>query len=137
LNLNTLAFDLVPGAITGLLQVALNGVPVSSTMSRSGDRITLTPASQLVVSAGQTLVATIASAAPKITSLTLSASGSQLTWQSVPGKTYTVQSTDTLAGVWQMLKTGVVASSGATTSFTDVTAPGHSQRFYRILVESQ
>jgi hypothetical protein len=134
LKLNTLAFDLTAGAISGSFQIALNGAPVSATMSRSGDRVTVAFASQQVVVAGQTLTSTIASSSPEITSLIPSANGGQLTWQSVPGKTYTVQYTDTLSGLWQSLQTGVAASTGATTSFTDSTAAGQPQRFYRIQV---
>jgi hypothetical protein len=90
----------------------------------------------LILTAGQSLAATVASTAPVITSVTYGVNGCQLTWQSVPGKTYTVQlSDDLLPAGWQTLQTGVAASAGLTTTFTDTTTPGHPRRFYRIHVE--
>ena len=135
LSLKTFAFDVAPGATTGSFQFLLNGVPVSATPSRSGDRITVTLTSSLILPAGQSLTATMASASPAITSLIPGVSGSLLTWQSVPGKTYTVQYSDLLPANWQTLQTGVAASAGAVSVFTDTTSLGHSQRYYRIQVE--
>ena len=135
LSLKTFAFDVAPGATTGSFQFWLNGVPVSATTSRSGDRITVTLTSTLILSAGQSLAATMASTSPAITALIPSVSGCLLTWQSVPGKTYAVQYSDLLPATWQTLQTGVAASAGAVTVFNDTTSPGHSQRYYRIQVE--
>jgi hypothetical protein len=134
LRLNTFAFDVAPGAITGSFQFLLNGAPVSATTNRSGDRITVALASPLILTAGQSLAATVASTASMITSVTYGVNGCQLTWQSVPGKTYTVQCSDDLLS-WRTLQAGVAASAGLTTTFTDTTTPGHPRRFYRIYVE--
>ena len=133
LRLKTFAFDVAPGAITGNFQFVLNGVPVSATTSRNADRVTVTADSPLTLLAGQSLTATLASTGPVITSVIYTSTGCQLTWQSVPGKTYTIETSDDLApGSWQTLQAGVTASAGATTAFTDTTAPGHPRRFYRI-----
>ena len=136
LRLSTFAFDVAPGAITGNFQFLLNGVPVSATTNSSGGRITVALASPLILTAGQSLAATVVSKAPVITTVTDGVNGCQLTWQSVPGKTYTVQcSDDLLPAGWRTLQARVAASAGLTTTFTDATAPGHPLRFYRIHVE--
>lgn len=58
----------------------------------------------------------------------------QVTWSSVPGKTYTVQYTQDLTTPWLTLQPNVPASAGATTSWLDTTATGQTRRFYRVLV---
>lgn len=62
------------------------------------------------------------------------AGGFQVTWSSVPGKTYTVQYTQDLTTPWLTLQPNVAASGGTTTSWLDTTATGQTRRFYRILV---
>jgi Tol biopolymer transport system component len=55
-----------------------------------------------------------------------------VSWNSVPGRTYEVQSKDSLADTWSTLRGAVLANS-STTSVTDATAPRPPRRFYRVL----
>jgi hypothetical protein len=68
----------------------------------------------------------------KITQMSVNPSGHvTVTWSSMPGLTYRVESrADLSSGTWQFL--GNVPSAGTTTSFTDTSAAGQSGRFYRI-----
>ena len=62
------------------------------------------------------------------------ASGLTLTWQSVPGRTYQVQSKTALtSGSWSNVGP-VLGTLGPTTSYTDTTAV-EAERFYRICVQ--
>ena len=65
----------------------------------------------------------------KITSVTPSSPGYTVTWQSVAGKQYQVQSTDDMGTPFAVLS-GTIAAAGATTSYTDGTASG--RRFYKV-----
>jgi hypothetical protein len=57
-----------------------------------------------------------------------------VSWLSVSGKTYRVQFRNSLADPgWNDLP-GDVTAMGATTSKTDTTTAGQSQRFYRVQV---
>ena len=144
LALNTLAFDLAPNAQPGGLSVSLNGTPVNATMSQSGVRVTIAFASQLVVQVGQTLVVQITGTAMlnpawvfAVVQVTPVGGGVQLVWNSVPGRTYTIQSATGLpAASWTTLQTGWPAVAGATTSFIDRTAASSGNRFYRVMIES-
>jgi subtilisin family serine protease len=69
-----------------------------------------------------------------MTSEGLGLNGFQVTWSSVPGKTYTVEYTQDLSMPWLTLQSNVPASGGATTSWLDATAIGQTRRFYRVLV---
>ncbi len=56
-----------------------------------------------------------------------------ITWPSVPGLPYIVEWTPVLTNAWQPLSTVTGAASPAvTTSFTDTSAAGATQRFYRV-----
>ena len=55
----------------------------------------------------------------------------QITWASVPGKTYVVQSTASLHGTFTDLSGIIPASAGATTSYSDTSA-GSPAKFYRV-----
>ncbi len=56
-----------------------------------------------------------------------------ITWPSVPGIPYIVEWTPVLTNGWQPLSTVTGAASPAvTTSFTDTSATGATQRFYRV-----
>jgi hypothetical protein len=57
-----------------------------------------------------------------------------LTWPSVPGKMYKVQSTATLAGTWNNLAAVPAASSPATTTSYPITK-SDSRSFYRVALE--
>lgn len=59
--------------------------------------------------------------------------GFHLTWDSVPGKTYTVQFASTL-GSWAPLVTNL-ASGGLSTSYVDATVPTGNAGFYRVVQE--
>ena len=57
-----------------------------------------------------------------------------LTWASQNGRSYVVQYRDDLAaGSWQNL--GNVTASGPSSTFTDTTLTGQSQRFYRLMTQ--
>lgn len=62
--------------------------------------------------------------------------GLTLIWQSVPGKTYTIQRTTDLSQPFKVLNPSV-PSGGATTSFTDPAATGLGPYFYRIAVVTE
>ena len=73
---------------------------------------------------------------PLITDVTADASGVNLTWNSVPSKTYTVLFTGALGGSpsWAPLTTGL-ASGGLTTSYQDTAMHSGNQGFYRVMEE--
>jgi hypothetical protein len=57
-----------------------------------------------------------------------------LTWTAIPGKRYRVQFKTALAnGPWTNLDPEVTAP-GATATFEDITVPGFTQRFYRVVL---
>jgi len=61
--------------------------------------------------------------------------GFEVTWQSVPGKTYQVLYASNLGGPWQenLPASEVAAGVGETTkSYTDTTAGSMTKRFYRV-----
>lgn len=73
----------------------------------------------------------------KISSITESPAGDEVTisWQSVPGKTYRLESSSDLStGSWNQVPGGeAVPSGGASSSFIDTTlTPGEPRRFYRV-----
>jgi glucose/arabinose dehydrogenase/sugar lactone lactonase YvrE len=69
-----------------------------------------------------------------INSATIATNGlTQISWQSVSGKTYTLKYSDDLI-TWKVLGSSVPAS-GTTTSSADSTMGGLTQRFYRVFVE--
>ena len=60
-----------------------------------------------------------------------------LNWFSVPGRSYTVQYVEKMSEEWQNLQEGIPASTnGNSTTFTDSSLEGKSQRYYRILLQS-
>jgi hypothetical protein len=73
---------------------------------------------------------------PLITGVTGDASGVNLTWDSAPGKAYTVLFTNALGATaaWTPLITGL-ASDGLTTSYLDTASHIGSQGFYRVVQE--
>ncbi|MCI0744619.1 MAG: hypothetical protein L0Y58_04355 [Verrucomicrobia subdivision 3 bacterium] len=73
---------------------------------------------------------------PNITQLVPQASGFDLTWDSVPGKTYTVEFASTLGSptVWTLLATGLV-SGGLSTTYSDLTIDAGISGFYRVIQE--
>ena len=76
---------------------------------------------------------------PVITDVTIDSSGVNLTWNSAPGKTYTVLFESALGGTnsWTALATGLPPSSpdGLTTSYVDLTAQAGNQGFYWVKQE--
>jgi hypothetical protein len=76
---------------------------------------------------------------PVITDVTLDSSGINLTWNSAPGKTYTVLFTSALGGInaWMPLTTNLPPSSadGLTATYVDTTAPAGNQGFYWVKQE--
>ena len=60
--------------------------------------------------------------------------GSIVSWSSVPGRTYQVFRADVLTGAWvaDLPNSQIAAADQTTLSYTDATAGGVSQRFYRI-----
>ena len=136
LRVKTLAFDVPAGSVIGMLIVTLNGSPVTASMGRSGERVTVTLASQQTVLADQVLLVESGITGIKIVQGALMNGGLQVTWTSVPGKSYAVEFSEALpAASWTPLATNIAASAGATTSFTDTNAGGGAGRFYRIRVQ--
>jgi uncharacterized protein (DUF608 family) len=136
LKVQTLAFDVAPGAVAGGLSVTLNGSPLAASMSRAGDRVTVTLASQQTVLANQVLLVEFDCAGFTIVQGVRVSGGFQVTWASVPGKRYTLEACDTLpAASWTVLTTNITASAGATTSYTDASVGANGRRFYRIRLE--
>lgn len=76
---------------------------------------------------------------PVITDVTLDANGVNLTWNSAPGKTYTVLFASGLGGTntWTALTTGLPPSSGngLTATYVDAAAQAGGQGFYWIKQE--
>ncbi len=70
----------------------------------------------------------------RITNITRAGNVNTITWQSVSGKTYHLQSTDTLAGTFTDVAGPDITASGASTSTTDTTAV--TGRFYRVRLVS-
>jgi hypothetical protein len=113
-------------------------------MSQNGVRVKVTLGSSLTIPTGQSLVVQITGTNLQdpawvfpITQVAMASGGCQITWNSVSGRTYTVQYASSLTAVsWSTLQTGVPASAGAFTSFLDATASGGAQRFYRVLIEA-
>ncbi len=70
---------------------------------------------------------------PTITAFARDLDGFHLTWDSQPGKTYTVQY-GTVLGTWDSLATGVVAD-GASTSYLDSVVHTEATGFYRVIQE--
>ena len=70
----------------------------------------------------------------RITSITRAGNVNTITWQSVSGKTYHLQSTDTLAGAFTDAAGPDITASGLSTSTTDTTAV--TGRFYRVRLVS-
>jgi hypothetical protein len=71
----------------------------------------------------------------RITAFTRDPSTGQLslTWTSVPGKTYDILHSTTLASIDQVTAAGVVAAAGATTTHTFASpVPGAAQLFFRV-----
>ena len=146
LTLNTLAFDLAPGGQSTGLLVTLNGATVSASMSQSGARVTVTLGGSTTIPTGQSLVVQITGTNLQdpawvfpVTQVKPVSNGMQFAWTSVPGRTYTIQYTTSLSPAsWITLQTGVpAAATGSSTTFTDATLAGASQRYYRVLIESQ
>jgi hypothetical protein len=65
----------------------------------------------------------------------VSVDGFSVTWATVPGKTYKILYADTLAGSWleDLPSSQITAQAGQNTlTYTDTTAAGQTQRFYRV-----
>ena len=70
---------------------------------------------------------------PVILSIAPTTNGINITWSSIPGINYRLQSqTNILAGDWNNASNSVSASSSLTTQ--SITTPNQAQRFYRIQV---
>jgi len=78
----------------------------------------------------------VAISKPRITELAPQVGGWDLTWDSVPGKTYTVKFASTLGSptVWTSLTTGC-ASGGLSTTYSDTTIHAGNAGFYRVIQE--
>jgi hypothetical protein len=73
----------------------------------------------------------------KVSAAAHEATGIRITWQSVPGMTYAIEFSDTLAGPsFGVLPAAqaIAADAGATTSFLDTTAHGGNAGYYRVLL---
>jgi GH15 family glucan-1,4-alpha-glucosidase len=70
----------------------------------------------------------------RITSITRAGNVNTITWQSVSGKSYHLQSTDTLTGTFTDVAGSDITASGPSTSTTDTTAV--AGRFYRVRLVS-
>ncbi len=78
----------------------------------------------------------VALSKPRITELVPQAGGFDLTWDSVPGKTYTVRFASALGSptVWSSLATGL-ASAGLTTTYSDTTVHPGNTGLYQVIQE--
>lgn len=78
----------------------------------------------------------VALSKPNITELVRQGGNSDLTWDSVPGKTYTVRFAGSLGSptVWTSLATGL-ASGGLTTTYSDTAIHAGNAGFYRVIQE--
>jgi hypothetical protein len=75
----------------------------------------------------------VALSRPRIIELIPQLGSNDLTWDSVPDKTYTVQFASTL-GSWSSLTTGL-PSNGLTTTYTDTDIHPGNAGFYRVIQE--
>ncbi|MBT6462361.1 MAG: hypothetical protein HOK49_07465 [Opitutae bacterium] len=79
----------------------------------------------------------IQSAFTAITTEKTSANEFTIHWFSAPGKTYNIQYVEKLTEDWMDLRTDVpAATAGNATSFTDSGLQGKTQRYYRILLQT-
>ena len=71
-----------------------------------------------------------------ITGIAPDSGGFDLTWDSIPGKTYTVQFASSLGSpaVWTSLTTGL-GSGGLSTTYSDTAIHAGSAGFYRVIQE--
>lgn len=69
---------------------------------------------------------------PTINSIQISSGQATIAWTAIPGRTYRVQSSDSLTGVWNNLP-GNVTASGSIAAKTDLSTLA-AQRFYRVMV---
>ena len=78
----------------------------------------------------------VALSKPRITELVPQVGSYDLTWDSIPGKTYTVKFASALGSptVWSSLTTGW-ASGGLTTTYSDTTIHAGNAGFYQIIQE--
>ena len=78
----------------------------------------------------------VAISKPRITELVPQVGSYDLTWDSVPGKTYTVKFASVLgsATAWTSLTTGW-ASGGLTTTYSDTAIHAGNAGFYRVIQE--
>jgi hypothetical protein len=70
----------------------------------------------------------------RILGLTVTNGSVSIQWESQNGKTYRVQSVDTLTGSWQNLGSPITATN-STTAFADTPPVEATQRFYRVVRE--
>jgi hypothetical protein len=78
----------------------------------------------------------VALSKPRLTELVPQVGGFDLTWDSVPGKTYTVRFASTLGSppIWTALATGL-ASGGLTTTYSDTTVHPGNTGLYQVIQE--
>ena len=78
----------------------------------------------------------VALSKPRITELVLQVGSYDLTWDSIPGKTYTVKFAGALSSptVWTSLTTGW-ASGGLTTTYSDTAVHAGNAGFYQVIQE--
>jgi len=72
-----------------------------------------------------------------ITGVSRDATGVTISWNSTPGKSYSIVFTESLSpgAQWSSLVTGVAAADGMTTSWVDAASHSGSQGFYRVVQE--
>jgi hypothetical protein len=71
---------------------------------------------------------------PRVTQVSVTATGFHLTWETVAGRRYQVQTSETLTpAIWQNLG-NAITSTGTSLSLDD-DRTGRTQRFYRVVVE--
>src|SRR6266702_4424278 len=134
---NSLTFTLDPGAPAGATINATNGVftwtpPNGFSPATNTVTIRVTDDGSPPLSDANTFKIVVASA-PRIMGITLSsASAVTITWQAIPGKTYRVQSTASLAsGAWTPVGSDLQATDIMGTITEDTSSA--DQRFYRVM----
>ncbi len=68
----------------------------------------------------------------RVTTTRVTASGFQITFSTVPGKTYRVECAADPSGPWTVLENNL-PGTGANIQITDTASPSSATRFYRVL----
>ena len=135
-------YGTAPNALTGSTAVqnipAGSGpVPVSASVSGLAEgtiyyfRLRAENAEQFQPQRGATLAFVAGGSSSNLVDITTETGGKRLRWRGIAGRTYQIQSADTLAGPWQTFPGSVTASAGGIIEYLDATPSLPPERFYR------